>query len=294
MSEQPSGLLAWGQGGIYDAIDDRQVIAAVTRSRVGLAWPIVARAGAGLDVIITGGWFGVTDCGDRTSAVVGSRTDQTVSANPGAATTTREDVIWVEPQPDQGTWTMRVIPAADLAGQAGLIIGRIIVPPNATLSSQMDIRPVTAALERRLMMQWRNTPVNELRNEQTWDQAWVYTWVTGAFTLEPGQWYRARFTANSPMMVSGQTLNGRIGIGSRTEGQNAQAAILGRAAVIAYRQLGAATHAEVEWVFQHPPNAAHVSRNFDGRIWAAGTGSYYHCSVNQGDGLQITVEDIGS
>jgi len=296
MSEQPTGLLAWGQGGIYDAIDDRQVIAAVTRSRVGLAWPIIVRAGAGLDVIITGGWFGVTDCGDRTSAVVGSRTDQTVSANPGAATTTREDVIWVEPQPDQGTWTMRVIPAADLAAQAGLIIGRISVPPNATLASQMDIRPVTAALERRLMMQGSWTPVNELRGEQSWDAAWVYTWVTGAFSLEPGQWYRARFTANSPLAASG-TLQGRIGIGSRTEGQNAQAATLGRAAVISYRQLGtAATHAAVEWVFQHPPNAARVSRNFDGRIWAAGVGTYYHCTVGieQGPGLQITVEDIGS
>jgi hypothetical protein len=270
------------------------VIAAVTRSRTGLAWPIIVRAGAGLDVIVTGGWFGVTDCGDRTSAVVGSRTDQTVSANPGSAGNTREDAIFVEPQPDQGTWTMRVMPLADAAGQAGLIIGRITVPPNATLASAMDIRPVTAALERRLMMQWRGTPVNELRNEQTWDQAWVYTHTTGAFVLEPGQWYRARFTANSPMMVSGQTLNGRIGIGSRTEGQNAQNSILGRAAVIAYRQLGAATFAEVEWVFQHPANAAHVSRVFDGRIWAAGTGSYYHCSVSQGDGLQITIEDIGS
>ena len=31
----PTGKLAWGQANSYDAIDDRQVIAAVTRNRTG-------------------------------------------------------------------------------------------------------------------------------------------------------------------------------------------------------------------------------------------------------------------
>jgi hypothetical protein len=294
MSEQPTGLLQWGQGGIYDAIDDRLVIAAVTRYRTGLTWPIVAEAGTGLNILVRGGWVGVTDCGDRTSAVVGSRVDGTVTANPGSATDTREDFIWVDPHPDEGTWSMAVITSAESASRAGLLLARITVPPNATLASQMDIRPVTAGLERRLMMQGNWTPVSVPRNEGTWGDAAVYSWATGAMPLEPGQWYRARFTATSPRVVTG-SLEGRIGIGSRTTGQPPNAAILGRASVISYRGLMNPTHASVEWVFQHPTNAARVERNFDGRIWSAGAGTYHHCSVDdQGPGLQITVEDIGS
>ena len=112
--------------------------------------------------------------------------------------------------------------------------------------------------------------------------------------LETGQWYKARFTANSPMAVSG-TLNGRIGIGMRTEGQPANASELGRANVIAYRQTGAAQAAEVEWVFRHPATSPPVSKMFDGRIWAAGTGTFQVQTIgNLGPGLQLTVEDIGS
>jgi hypothetical protein len=294
MSEQATGSLIWGQAGIYDAIDDRLAIAAVTRYRTGLAWPAEPRAGTGLNVIVAGGWVGVTDCGDRTSAVVGSRTDMTVTANPGSGVS-REDLIWVDPQPDAGTWSMRVIPEAASGGLPGVMIGRITVPPDATLASQMDIRPVGASLERRLMMYAEWTPVNVLRGEVTWGDANIYTFATGPVPLEPGQWYKATFTANSPMAVSG-SLQGRIGIGARTQGQPPNASDLGRASVISYRQLANAnTHAEVEWVFRHPPNAARVLRVFDGRIWAAGTGTYYHCTVgNQGPGLQITIEDIGS
>ena len=295
MSEAPTGPLAWGQAGIYDAIDDRLVIAAVTRYRTGLTWPIEVAAGTGLNVIVRGGWVGIADCGDRTSAVVGSRVDTTVTAIPGPATGSREDLIWVDTQPDQGTWLMRVITEAEAAGRFGLEIGRITVPANATLASQMDIRPVSASLERRLMIQYGWTPVNVLRNEQTWDAAANNTFAIGVVRLEPGQWYRARFTANSPLAVSG-SLQGRIGIGMRTEGQPANAAELGRAAVISYRQtMTAATHAEVEWVFRHGTGSGRVNKVFDGRIWAAGDGTYYVCSVgNQGPGLQITVEDIGS
>ena len=112
MSEAPTGPLAWGQAGIYDAIDDRLVIAAVTRYRTGLTWPIEAAAGSGLNVIVRGGWVGVADCGDRTSAVVGSRVDTTITAIPGPATGSREDLIWVDTQPDAGTWVMRVITAS--------------------------------------------------------------------------------------------------------------------------------------------------------------------------------------
>jgi hypothetical protein len=296
MSEAPTGPLAWGQAGIYDAIDDRLVIAAVTRYRTGLTWPIEVAAGTGLNVIVRGGWVGVADCGDRTSAVVGSRVDTTVTAIPGPATGSREDLIWVDTQPDQGTWIMRVITETDAAGRFGLGIGRITVPPNATLASQMDIRPVGASLERRLMLQNVWNQVNQTRNEQTWADAAANTFAVGHVPLEPGQWYKARFTATSPLALTG-TINGRIGIGMRTEGQPANASDLGRANVIAYRQLGAAQAAAVEWVFRHPPGSARVNKMFDGRIWAAGTGTFYCQSVSAalaGDGMQITIEDIGS
>ena len=294
MTEAPTGPLAWGQAGIYDAIDDRLVIAAVTRYRTGLTWPIEAAAGTGLNVIVRGGWVGVADCGDRTSAVVGSRVDTTVTAIPGLATGSREDLIWGDTQPDAGTWVMRVITQADAISRFGLEIGRINVPANATLASQMDIRPIGASLERRLMLQNVFSQVGQTRNEQTWADAAANTFAIGHVPLEPGQWYKAKFTANSPMPVTG-TLNGRIGIGMRTEGQPANASELGRANVIAYRQLGAAQAAEVEWVFRHPPTSARVNKMFDGRIWAAGNGTFQAQTIGtQGPGLQITVEDIGS
>lgn len=295
MTEAPIGSLAWGQAGIYDAIDDRLVIAAVTRNRTGLTWPVVARAGTGLNVIVEGGWVGVTDCGDRTSAVVGSRTDTTTVAIPGPATGERRDLIWVDPQPDEGRWTMRVI--NESAQPAfGLALAVIIVPANATTAAQMDIRPASASLERRLMLQatWTEA-LNVLRNEQTWADAQAFTFGLGNVPLEPGQWYRVKFTANSPLMFDGSTLNGRIGVGMRTAGQPANASELGRANVIAYRQYGAAQAAEVEWVFRHPPGSPRVERMFDGRIWAAGAGRFYlHTIGNQGPGLQMTCEDLGS
>lgn len=294
MSEAPTGPLAWGQAGIYDATDDRLVIAAVTRYRTGLTWPIEARAGTGLNVIVSGGWVGVADCGDRTSAVVGSRVDTTITAIPGPATGSREDLIWVDTQPDAGTWIMRVITEGEAASRFGLEIGRINVPANATLASQMDIRPIGARLERRLMLQNVFSQLGQNRNEQLWGDAWVNTFAVGHVLLEPGQWYKARFTANSPLAVTG-TLNGRIGIGMRTEGQPANASELGRANAIAYRQLLNAQAAEVEWVFRHPPTSPPVSKMFDGRIWAAGTGTFQVQSIgNLGPGLQLTVEDIGS
>ena len=297
MSEAPTGTLAWGQGGIYDAIDDRLVIAAVTRYRTGLTRPIVARAGTGLNVIVSGGWLGVTDCGDRTSAVVGSRTDTTITAIPGPPTGSREDLIWVDPQPDAGTWLMQVITEADAAGRAGLLIARITVPANETLASAMDIYPVTAALERRLMMQTQWTQVNVLRNETTWGAASAYTWTTLPMPLEPGQWYRARFTANSPVVVTaGSSLNGRIGIGSRTVGQPPNAADLGRANAISLPPDTAPRKPpRSSGYFGTRPTPPRVTRKFDGRIWSVGAGGYYHCSVGgDGPGLQITVEDIGS
>src|SRR5580704_3202081 len=105
----PTGKLAWGQAANYDASDDRAVITAVTAGRVGLVRPVVVAAGAGLQVIIRGGWVGVASCDDLTSAVVGSREEHVVTAVPGPASGSREDVVWCDTNPDEGTWELSVI-----------------------------------------------------------------------------------------------------------------------------------------------------------------------------------------
>ena len=136
---EPTGKLAWGQAASYDAVDDRAVITAVTRNRLGLVWPTEVVAGAGLQIRVRGGWLGVASCDDGTSAVVGDRADQVVNAIPGPATGSREDVIWCDTNPDEGTWTMTVIPAAAMIGRSGIQLAGITVPANANLASEMNI-----------------------------------------------------------------------------------------------------------------------------------------------------------
>ena len=128
MTETPTGRLAWGQAGVYDAIDDRAVIRALSGGRLGLVAPVSIAAGAGLNVVIAGGWLGVADCGDRTSAVVGSQAENVVQANPGPATGERTDYVWCDLEPDDGTWSLAVIPAATSAGRPGIPIATIVVP----------------------------------------------------------------------------------------------------------------------------------------------------------------------
>ena len=183
MSEQPTGKLAWGQSAAYDAIDDRAVIAAVTRNRLGLVWPPTVRAGAGLSVILEGGWLGVASCGDHTSAVVGSRLDQVIQAVPGPATGSRADWLWCDTEPDSGTWSLIVIPRTAAVNRPGIPIAFITVPANATLASQMTILPVQAELERRLMM-YDGRFDARVSSGQTWETADTVTW--GSCLAEPG------------------------------------------------------------------------------------------------------------
>jgi hypothetical protein len=291
MTEAPTGRLAWGQAGVYDAVDDRAVIAAVTRNRTGLTWPSSPRAGAGLQVVVPGPWLGVASCGDGTSGVVGSRLDLVVMASPGPATGSREDVLWCDVEPDEAEWSLVIIPASDVPSRPGIALGYITVPAGATLASQMDIRSAGAMLERRLpgFAEFTDTRTS---SGNSWLTADTIAWCN--VTIEPGQWYRARFTATSPTAVTG-SLDGRIGLGWRPGGAPNSQSQLVRASVIGYPRIGTGCSVEVEYVFRHPPDAAAAARIYDGRIWINGTGTYRVQGVTgQGPGLAITVEDLGS
>lgn len=290
MSE-PTGRLAWGQAGVYDAADDRAVIAAVTRYRLGLVAPVAAVAGAGLQILV-GPWLGVVDCGDRTSAVAGSTVETAVTANPGPATGSRADVIWCDVEPDEGTWALSVITAAAAAGRPGLPVAWLTVPANAVLASQIDIRPAEATLERRILG-YHEAERTGTGNAATWPTAPPLVW-TGPFRLQPGYGYRVRFSLNSPRALSG-SLEGRIGVGWHLEGAPSSSAVLARSAAIRYGQLNVAQAAEVEFTFRHPITAAPASWEFEGRLWSVGAGTYVPQAVTgQGPGCVIYAEDMGS
>jgi hypothetical protein len=289
----PTGRLAYGQAGTYDAIDDRSVIRALSNNRTGLVGATEVAAGAGLAVTVAGGWLGIADCGDRTNAVAGSATATVVDASPGPPTGTREDLIWVDVDPDEGTWAMSVIPASASAGRPGLAVGSITVPANATLASQMTIRAGEAMLDRRLW--YAEFTETNVRTGQTWETVGNQAWVQA--TCEPGRLYRVRFTANSPMPLTSQYAppGGRIGVGMRPLGAPDASSQLLRAGVIAWPIINAAQHSEIEAIFRHPPAAAPIARWFDGRVWIAGNGSFRASAVTaQGPGLVISVEDMGT
>lgn len=287
----PTGRLAYGQAGVYDALDDRAVISAVTGYRTGLAGLVQVRAGAGLAIVVTGGWLGVADCGDRTSAVVGSPTDATVNAAPGPPTGTREDVLWIDVDPDEGVWSMVIIPASAAAGRPGLPLASITVPANATLASQMTIRPADAVLERRLVAFDQR---GDTRSFTAFNFGAATTVVAASALTEQGHAYRARFATNSMMAVSG-SLNGRIGVGHAPDGSPESATQLGRGAYVAWPRLNQPVTAEAVWVFRH--EGATVMRAYRGRVWIEGSGTYRPNAgefAGNANALQLTVEDLGT
>ena len=104
------------------------------------------RAGAGLSVILEGGWLGVASCGDHTGAIIGSRLDQVIQAVPGNTTGSRADWLWCDTEPDSGTWSLIVIPRTAAVKGPGIAITFIETPAEATHASQMTILPVQAEL----------------------------------------------------------------------------------------------------------------------------------------------------
>ena len=288
----PSGRLAYGQAGVYDAVDDRGVIAAVTRNREGLTEAARVTAGAGLTVVVAGGWLGVARCGDGTSAVVASRLDHVVDVNPGPPTGTRADVVWCDVAPDEGTWELATYPESATAGRPGIPLAHIVVPANATTAAQMTITPAEGMLERRFIGYEARDDTRTF-TQTTWGGAATICTAYNCL-IEPGQYYRVQFSATSPASLTG-TLETRIGVGARVAGAPDTTSDLLRADAIAYARQNIPQGARVEYVFQHPPGAAPVRRDYVGRVWSVGAGSYrVQLVTGQGPGLLLSVEDAGS
>lgn len=133
----PYGLLMWGQAGIYNAVDDRMIIAALSDSMIGVVRPTSLTPGPGLTLNVAAGWLGVADCGDGTSAVVGSRQTHSLTETGGPPSGTRIDHVWIDTLPNDGEWEMRLVPEGQTIGRPGMSLGRVIVPAGANLASQM-------------------------------------------------------------------------------------------------------------------------------------------------------------
>jgi len=139
-----TGLLAWGQAGEYDGVDDRTVISALANNRTGLIKRCVLSAATtgGLDVQISA-FQAVVDCGDGTSAVVASHDPVTVTANAGPGSGTRTDVAWCDIDPDAATWTINIIDEPSTVGRLGQRLGGWTVPSGANLATAFTfIQPV--------------------------------------------------------------------------------------------------------------------------------------------------------
>jgi hypothetical protein len=142
----PTGLLAWGQAGNYNGIDDRLVLRALTELTpaplFGVALPPTLSAGSGLTINI-GAWNAIVDCGDGTSAVIGSRSATTCAETAGGASQ-RTDYIWADINPDGATWTINVITQAAASGRTGIQLGTVVVPAGAATAAAMTITPVAS------------------------------------------------------------------------------------------------------------------------------------------------------
>lgn len=135
----PTGLLEWGQAGQYNAVDDRSVITALANTRNGMVTAAALSAGAGLVVNIAAGWLAVANCGDATSAVIGSRVALAVTVPAGPSSGTLTSYIWADVQPDAATYTISVITPAQASGRSGVQLGTVVANAGNNAASQMTL-----------------------------------------------------------------------------------------------------------------------------------------------------------
>jgi hypothetical protein len=286
----PTGLAMWGQAGAYNGIDDRAVIRAVTGGRTGLCSIPTVQAGSGLNLTLKGGWLAVADCGDGTSLVVGSRTDQTVTGLAGPPTGTRTDYLWCDIQPDSATWTLSVINSTAASGRTGLPVATLTVPANATLASQFTIAPNVAGLEKRLLATVATNDTST-RTATAWSGA--TTLITAVATMLPGHYYRVRTRADAFMAVGSGGQAARAGIGYRAAGAADSTSALQRSTCIQFPDVNQPSGIECEYLFGYPVASAVVQRQFDGRWWV-GAGSYKVSGrTDGGAAISMSIEDLG-
>lgn len=143
----PFGLLSWGQAGVYNAVDDRLVIAAVTDSVTGVVRPAKLTAGTGLQVQVAAGWLAIASADDGTSCVAGSRQTHLVDV-PGGGGEQQQYHLWVDTNIDAGRWELRAVTQDDTIGRAGVSLGRITVPAGANLATQFSFAGLVPTLGR--------------------------------------------------------------------------------------------------------------------------------------------------
>jgi hypothetical protein len=148
MSVMPSGLLKWGQAGVYDAVDDREVITALIAGNQGLdaegngiVKAPTFTAGNALNLTI-GPWLAAVAVGDGSVAIIGTRQSTSVVLNAGPASGgPRTDVLWADIDPDGATWQYAWITTGQITGRPGIEVGRVGAPNNANLATQFTLTP---------------------------------------------------------------------------------------------------------------------------------------------------------
>lgn len=137
------GLLMWGQGGIYNAPDDRMVTTALSDAVVGTVKPVALTPLSGLSFSIAPGWLAIAACSDGTTCVVGSRQTHIIGPDDGVTagnvTGARDDFLWCDVYPDDGIWRLVVIPRAQSIGRAGVPLANLSVPAGANLATQFTV-----------------------------------------------------------------------------------------------------------------------------------------------------------
>ena len=280
-----SGLLAWGQAGNYNAIDDRSVVAALYsggRSTGGLVVPPTFTAQTGLTFAI-GPWLATADCGDGTRAVIGSRATQLIDETAGGGSA-RADVVWADINPDGATYTVSLITEAAMVGRAGVFLGLVLVPASASSASAMDLRPGSA----RVLGMRKATSPNLTITQGSW-RTWAQMTIP-AYDAEVGAVYELeawgggqqgdpnRLELDMSCALNGSIMAayGRFSLNALTVGMQFRQHMRGRVVCVSVGTGG----------------------TFQAAIWAAqtetGPGPNSGISVNNGNFVNVFACDTGS
>jgi hypothetical protein len=139
----PTGLLVWGQGGTYNALNDRAAINALANLTPGLVKGPTFTAGSGLAVNI-GPFSAIVSCGDSSLAVAASTSAVTVTETAGPGSGSRTDIVWLDIDPTAATWSINLRTQADTVGRLGYKLGQITMPQGSNLASQATLTPAVA------------------------------------------------------------------------------------------------------------------------------------------------------
>jgi hypothetical protein len=133
-----AATIAWGQAAVYNAIDDRMVITALSRGQTGLARAPTLTPGASNNVVV-GPWLALVDAGDGTIAVATSRTNSNIPIPGGPPSGSRTDVLWLDIDVDSGYWTLGPLAQSSTVGRLGLSLGTVTVPQGVSAASGMTL-----------------------------------------------------------------------------------------------------------------------------------------------------------